>query len=121
MNPATKIQKTDAQTVLSSPTSSSPADEEPTPFEQATPQTQLSRKERNQLSARRSRQRRAAYLLKLEFELKVAHLRIQSLEAELRAARAGSIFEESCTAMAAEEEGGIALIDPIDMGIYESG
>jgi hypothetical protein len=46
-------------------------------------------------------------------------MRIQGLEAELRAARAGSIFEESCSAMAAEESN-TALIDPIDMGIYES-
>lgn len=77
----TKIRKTDHLP---------PADEEPTPVDQAlsTQQKELLVKERNQLSARRSRERRMAYLLNLEFELQVAHLRIQRLELELRAARA---------------------------------
>ena len=48
----------------------------------------------------------------------MAQIRIQSLEAELRAARAESIFKESRSAVPAEE-GGDILIDPADMGIYD--
>ena len=70
------------------------------------------RKEKNQLSARLSRQRRLAHVLQLELSLKHAHERIRRLEAELRVSRAESFLVDGC--MLFQE-----LIDPVDMGVYE--
>ncbi len=56
----------------------------------------MSRKERNQLAARKSRQRRMAYILQLELSLKNANERIRRLEAELRVMRAESLVTDGC-------------------------
>lgn len=74
--------------------------------------TKLLRKQKNQLSARLSRQRRLARVLQLELSLKDAHERIRQLEAELCFARAESIVTSGCMLTQ-------ALVDPIEMGIYE--
>ena len=126
------MQTTRAPPPPSSPTCSSPADnnnnndDEPRLAATAAEAVRLplSRKERNQLSARQSRQRRTAYVLRLELELRTARLHIQRLEAELRAARAESIFSEGRAAavvVAADQlsTSAMMMLDPADMGIYD--
>ena len=74
-------------------------------------QKKQNRRERNQQSARQSRQRRMAYILHLELSLKTANERIQLLEKELRSARAESIVAEGCMLTQ-------ALIDSEHMSVY---
>ena len=59
-------------------------------------QKKQSRRVKNQISARNSRQRRMTYLLQLELSLKTANELIRSLEAELRSSRAESLVAEGC-------------------------
>ena len=69
------------------------------------------RKVRNRLSARKSRERRMAYVLQLENSLKVANERIRHLEAQLRLAReVESFVSEDCVLSQ-------ALFEPDDVGL----
>ena len=77
-----------------------------------TTQTNKSRLENNRISARKSRQRRMAYILQLEMSLKSANEKIQALEKELRCVRAESIVTDGC--MLSQ-----VLLDPTQMGIYQ--
>lgn len=62
------------------------------------------RRKKNKLAARKSRERRLAYVLHLELSLKQATERIKYLEAELRAERVESIVAN--------------MLDPGQMGMY---
>ena len=69
------------------------------------------RREKNQASARQSRQRRVAYTLQLELSLRNATELIRSLETEILRLRAESLLTDGC--MLSQ-----ALLDPTQMGFY---
>lgn len=70
-----------------------------------------SRRTKNKLSAHHSRQRRMAYVLQLELNLKHAVERIRDLEAQLRHFKVDAIVTDGC--MLSE-----AFIDPVQIGAY---